>query len=195
MMIIPRCEARERSDFDFLHPGEKCLLFFRKHGLFLLFRLGRIWIPATLLFFIIFWMKMIVDPDGLFWFFSTAVFHIAMVIYGVVLVHSFFIILINYFLGYMVVTNKRVIEFHKTVFIREEMNEVPYDTMVSIHHEKKGILQNLLQFGTVYIESNVYQHMKMGFVPHAEKKALKISEIHGEYINIPEGINRLEEEL
>ena len=195
MRIAPHCETRERSHFDFLHPDERCLLFFRKHGLFLLFRLGRIWIPATVLFIIILWVGMAVDPEGFFWFLSTDAFHIVMIMYGIVLLHSFFIMLINYFLGYMMVTNKRVIEVHKTVFIREEMTEVPYDTMVSIHHEKKGILQNLLQFGTIHIESNVYQHMKMGFVPHAEKKALKISKIHGEYINIPEGVNRWEEEL
>jgi hypothetical protein len=85
-----------------------------------------------------------------------------------------------------VITNRNIIEVHKTVFLREAMNQIAFEDIQSIHHQKSGILSNLLQYGMLQVESNVAHDICMHYVPRSEQKAAMISEILGDYITAPE---------
>ena len=194
MRIAPPPSARDRSRVDFTHVDEKCLMFFRRHGIFLFFALGRYWLFGMLTFLSAIFLQQTVFADGNYGILASKEFLMVLMAYLIIIIHAFFLTMINYFLDFIMVTNKRVIEVHKTVFLREEMNEIPFDFIRAIHQEKHGILANILNYGTLNIESNVYQRITMHFIPHSDRKATKISEIHGDYIGIPESASRREEE-
>ena len=102
------------------------------------FQLGRHWIPCLggyLLFLPVF-----------FWagdFFEEQVeIHLFLAIIGIfgaiALSHWFFLILLEYMLGFMMITDRRIVEIHKSVFLREETSEMPFDQITNIHHDKVG---------------------------------------------------------
>ncbi len=193
MRIAPASESPDHSHIDFTHVDEKCLLFFRRHGIYLFFILTRYWLFAMVTLIGIIFIQRLVANAGGYGILASSEFLMVVMAYLLIIIHAFFLTCINYFLDFIMVTNKRVIEVHKSVFLREEMNEIPFDFIRAIHHEKRGILANVLNFGMLNIESNVYQRISMHFIPKSDRKATKISEIHGDYIGIPERASHREE--
>lgn len=98
---------------------------------------------------------------------------------GIALIHWLFMDIISYLLGFMMVTDRRIIEYHKSVFLREEMKEIPFSQITNIHHEKNGFLQNILNYGVLRIHSNVRDPVRMRFVPDSEEKFIIISRLCG----------------
>lgn len=183
MKILPNLSDGALKRFDFLHENEKCHTFFRRHGMCLFFQLGRHWIPCLggyLLFLPVF-----------FWagdFFEERVeIHLFLAIIGIfgaiALSHWFFLILLEYMLGFMMITDRRIVEIHKSVFLREETSEMPFDQITNIHHDKSGFLQNILHYGTLRIDTNIDKPICMHFVPRSDEKFSRISEIHGRYVH------------
>ncbi len=179
MKITPSLDIRANAKFDFLHEDEKCHMFFRRHGMCLLFTLGKNWIPFVFLFsvfsVVFIWS---LRTNGIETSLSRGTF-VIVALFGIVLLHWLFLEVITYLLGFMMVTDRRIIEVHKIVFLREEMNEIPFDHVTNIHHEKNGILQNILRYGTLRIDSNIGRPIKMHFIPCSEDKFAKISGIYG----------------
>lgn len=87
----------------------------------------------------------------------------------------------------MMITDSRIIEVHKSVFLREEMNEIPFERITNLHHEKNGLLENLANYGTLRIDSSVGKPIRMHYVPNVEEKFAKISTIYGAYISPKKG--------
>jgi hypothetical protein len=180
---LPELKRLEEEQIDFLHADEKCHMFFRRHGMYLVFSLGKH-------FFFFFFFFLFLLPFSL-WLFgenwresASAVFIFrCMGISLLFFVHWLFLDIITYFLGFMMVTNRRIIEFHKSVFLLEEMKEIPFRQITNIHHEKNGFLQNIMNYGVVRIHSNVQEPVRMRFVPHVEEKCSKISSFYARYTN------------
>lgn len=183
---IPELKRLYESKIDFLHPDEKCHLFFRRHGICLLFSIAKDWLPAFLLFFLLLLFSLWIFEQN--WTHSSAslVVFLGMTLFSLFLIHWLFLKIIGYFLGFMMVTDRRIIEFHKTVFLREEMKEIPFHQITNIHHEKNGFVQNMLGYGSLEIHSNVRDPVCMRFVPHSEEKYAKISASYGKEVKLPE---------
>lgn len=179
--ILPELDRLHKTQIDFLHSDEKCHMFFRRHGIYLLFSLGKHWISFLFLFLLI--LPFSIWLFGENWTeFSTAIIIFGIIsALGVFLLHWLFLDIIGYFLGFMMVTDCRIIEFHKTVFLREEMKEIPFRQITNIHHEKNGFMQNILNYGVLRIHSNVQEPVRMQFVPHVEEKFSKISAFYAKY--------------
>lgn len=180
---FPEIKRLKEEQIDFLHPDEKCHMFFRRHGMYLLFSLGK-----HLFLFLFFFLALLPFALWLFgenWQESNS----ALVIFGCLgaallfVVHWLFLDIITYFLGFMMVTNRRIIEFHKSVFLLEEMKEIPFWQITNIHHEKNGFIQNILDYGVLRIHSNIQEPVRMRFVPRVEKKFSRISGFYAKYSN------------
>jgi hypothetical protein len=151
--------------------------------MYLLFALGKNWLPLVFFFGVLLPIySWIFESNGIDSPFAFLVFF-ASVVSATFLLHMFFLEMISYLLGFMMVTDRRIIEVHKSVFLREEMNEIPFERITNLHHEKNGLLENLLNYGTLRIDSNVGKPIRMHFVPNVEEKFAKISTIYGGYIN------------
>ncbi|QQS59749.1 PH domain-containing protein [Candidatus Peregrinibacteria bacterium] len=183
MKIFPNLSDRAVNRFEFLHENERCYAFFRRHGMCLLFGVCRHWLPYflgyLLLLPLLFWVVNFFGEENALSFIAFA-FNMVAIIF---LVHWFFLAILEYMLGFMMITNRRIVELHKSVFLREEMSEMPFEQITNIHHEKSGFLQNILHYGTLRIDTNIENPIRMHFVPRSEEKFAKISEIHGEYVH------------
>lgn len=186
MKVFPDTDTSDRSRFDFMRSDEVTLLFFRKHGISLIFKLGRHWLPAFFIFLFLFWFEVNFitfenEYIPAFWLYTLNS------AYSLLLIHWLFGILINHHLNFMIVTNRNIVRIHKSIFLREDMNQIPFETVQTIHHDKSGFLSNILQYGTLMVESSsANQNIHMHYVPRSELKVNKISEIHGDFIAAPE---------
>lgn len=68
--------------------------------------------------------------------------------------HWFFVLLLSEGLDSIIVTNRRLIFTHCRLLLDEDFLEVSFDKMKTVEAHKKGILQNLLHYGTVIFETN-----------------------------------------
>lgn len=89
--------------------------------------------------------------------------------------HGFFLILLGESISQIVITSKRVIRFHDVILFREEMLEVSYDKMKTVEARKKGILQTILNYGTLHFENNAV----IEYVPHPNRAARDIEHVLG----------------
>lgn len=89
--------------------------------------------------------------------------------------HWFFTKLLGESLAHIVVTNRRVVWIHETIFSREHMAEYAFDKMKTVAANKKGILQNVLRYGSIKFESGP----DILFVPHPNSLARDIEQAMG----------------
>lgn len=65
--------------------------------------------------------------------------------------HRFFLKMINYFLNVIVITNFRIIEISKTVFVHDDQESIDIDRIEDIQIYQVGLVENLLKWGELHI--------------------------------------------
>lgn len=66
--------------------------------------------------------------------------------------HWFFLYLMSDSLGYILVTSRRVIVISTKLLVQETMQEISFEKMKTVSATKKGLLQNVLMYGTLTFE-------------------------------------------
>lgn len=66
--------------------------------------------------------------------------------------HWFFLYLLSDSLGYVIITNHRVIVLSAKLLVQETMHEISFEKMKTVAATKKGLLQNVLSYGTLTFE-------------------------------------------
>jgi hypothetical protein len=66
-------------------------------------------------------------------------------------VHKFFLHLINYFTCIVLITNFRVIEMKKTLFIQDTKESIDIKQIQNMEFQQEGLVENLLKFGSLNI--------------------------------------------
>lgn len=66
--------------------------------------------------------------------------------------HWFFLYLLSDSLGYVIVTNHRVIVLSAKLLVQETMHEISFEKMKTVAATKRGLLQNILSYGTLTFE-------------------------------------------
>lgn len=88
--------------------------------------------------------------------------------------HWFFLVLLGDSLDCMLITNKRLLRMQYRPFSREDVLEISFQKMKTVDAEKKGILQNLLRYGTLHFETNL---ASIPYVAHPNRVAKTIQEV------------------
>lgn len=70
-----------------------------------------------------------------------------------ILIHMFFLRLMNYFLRNLLITNYRIVELNATTVLRRDMKNVDFLTMQDIEVSQKGILQRLFNYGNIMVHN------------------------------------------
>lgn len=89
--------------------------------------------------------------------------------------HWFFTRLLGESMTHIVITNHRVVRIHESLFLREEMSEYAFDKMKTVEANKKGILQNILRYGSLTFETGP----DVCLVPHPNSVAKDIEQAMG----------------
>lgn len=87
--------------------------------------------------------------------------------------HGFFMILLSETLDRIIITNKRLIRLKYRLIIQEDNLEISFEKMKTVDAIKKGLLQNILHYGTLMFETKL---ATVQYVPHPNDVAKTIQE-------------------
>jgi len=89
--------------------------------------------------------------------------------------HWFFTKLLGETMTHVIITNRRVVWIHESIFQREHMVEYAYEKMKTVEAKKSGIVQTVLRYGTIAFESGA----DIRYVPHPNHVAKEIEQAMG----------------
>lgn len=146
---MPLINNNQDKHFKGQQANEEVVCFFRKHWIALLPTLVPfifIMTVVSLLFATISFNDFFAANDSL----HKTIFAILFV--GTLLyVHRFFLQMINYFLHVVIITNQRVVEIRKTVYLHHSLDAVDLAQIQDLAKEQNGLVKNLLKFGELII--------------------------------------------
>jgi len=67
------------------------------------------------------------------------------------LIHRFFLHTIRYFLNIVIITNYRVVEIKKTLFLRDTKESLDMRKIQNVEFKQVGLIGNFLKFGDIHI--------------------------------------------
>jgi hypothetical protein len=73
----------------------------------------------------------------------------------------------------MTITSKRIVAFHTNLFLHDDIMEIPLEKMKVVHADKHGVLQNILNYGTLTFDPHGTVHR----IPHPHRVARDIAHI------------------
>ncbi|MBI2634827.1 hypothetical protein HYW82_04125 [Candidatus Peregrinibacteria bacterium] len=88
---------------------------------------------------------------------------------GTLYIHRFFIKIFNYFLQVGIITDTRIVEHQKTLFMKDSMDSIDMAQIQNIERVGDGILPNLLGYGHIKIFLSASSAVKtFQYVPNAK---------------------------
>lgn len=137
-----------------LRPGEKVEMVIRRHWIIFAF-LG-------FYFFLWFILTIMTFSFGGWWFIPL----ISMILFWMVYLLFLYIDWINHELDLFVVTNNRIIGVDQISFLNRTVSEANLWQIQEVNSKTKGILANLLNFGTLWVQTAwSTQTMTMDYAP------------------------------
>lgn len=94
--------------------------------------------------------------------------------------HNFFHKLMSESMLDIFVTSERIIYFDDNLFFSNNEHEIPLHRIAGIEAIQEGLLQNILNFGTLWIDtggSTVDLKRSIPYVPHPEELSEKIAKV------------------
>lgn len=81
-------------------------------------------------------------------------------------IHNFFVKLVNHFLNTVIITNFRIVEIQKVIFIKDFQVSLDLKMVQDVKKEQNGILENILNFGELIFMMSSSDIRVMKFVPN-----------------------------
>jgi hypothetical protein len=85
--------------------------------------------------------------------------------------HWFFMVLLSESLDRILITNRRLIRLQYRLIFHEDVLEVSFEKMKTVAAKKEGILENILNYGSLLFENN---KATVSLVPHPNRIAQRI---------------------
>lgn len=98
-------------------------------------------------------------------------------------IHRFFLRTINFYLSMYIITNLRVIDLERTLYLRKNTDSIDIPQIQDIITSQKGIFKNILNYGEIIISlASVNSTKILVKVPNPEFHFRKIHKAKVEYI-------------
>ena len=146
-----------------LHENEEIVMVIRKHW-FVMMRIAIIFtililIPPLVLSFLPLvtggFNQQIVD----------VFINLALSLYIMVLLIFFFLIWTDYYLDLWIITSERIIDIEQHGLFNREVSEIPLAHVQDITVEIRGVVETLLNFGTIRIQTAGEREFTINYVP------------------------------
>ncbi len=164
-------KQKAKNSFDDFHfrgqmYNEEVIEFFRRHWLVILPNLIPFVLYITGLIVFAFYISRFRMPSLLEPFFQFLV--LLGVIGTALLIHRFFLKMIEYFLKIVVITNYRLVDVNKTLFVYDEKHSIVMKRMQDIQKQQKGIIKSLLKVGELIVIISFADPRPIRNVPHPD---------------------------
>lgn len=90
-------------------------------------------------------------------------------------IHGIFWVILGEAISQIVITSRRVVRFHDVILLREDMMEVSFEKMKTVEASKRGLLQSVLNYGTLHFENAAH----IEYVPHPNSAVRDIQQAMG----------------
>jgi hypothetical protein len=104
-------------------------------------------------------------------------------VYYLSLLVALFVVFVLYYLNLHIVSENRIVDIDQTGILFHEVSELNIETIEDVSSETKGLIGNLLNYGTVHIQTaGAKERFEFDNVPHPEniaKVILELYEAHG----------------
>lgn len=161
---------------------EHVVCFTRKHWLrtIPLFSSLLALLASPIVFAIMFSKDSLIGLLGKGGFFALAGFYTAVSTY---FLHLIFVRIFNYYLRILIITNQRVVDLKKTLFLCDHRSTVILSEIQDISMNKDGLLQTIFNFGTITVViSGVSQALTLNHIPNPDYHFRKMIQSRQEYI-------------
>ncbi len=146
--------------------NEEIIEFFRRHWLVILPQLIPFTLYITGLIVFAFYISRFRLPSLVEPFFQ---FLVLLGVIGTALfIHRFFLKMIEYFLKIVIITNYRLVDVNKTLFIHDDKHSIVMKRMQDIQKQQKGIIKSLLKVGELIIIISFADPRPIRNVPHPD---------------------------
>lgn len=103
-------------------------------------------------------------------------------VYYLALLVALFIVFVLYYLNLHIVSENRIVDIEQTGLLFHEVSELNIETIEDVSSQTKGVIGNLLNYGTVYIQTaGAQEKFEFDNVPHPETIAKIILELYEEH--------------
>lgn len=182
-MKPPEITIYDNTDKHF--PGqnknEELLLYTRLHPIILLPHLMGFVASLTLLPMIVYAIKSMEVESGTS--LTSAIFLFLFFVYAYYF-HRFFLRIFNYYLSVIVLTNFRIIQLKKSVFLHNSKDTIDLYKIQDLKKDQNGLLSTLFDYGTVTIEvSAIHETKKLKYIPRPEEWFQVLNEAKRKYID------------
>lgn len=156
--------------------------FYRKHWVVLVRDILEFIIFITALTIVVMQFK------GIYVFFSQDSFFITFLAFSIVglftiFIHKFFLRLIRYYLDIAIITNYRIVNIDKSLYLQDSKDAIDLPKIQDIQKSQHGIMKKIFNFGELIITlSSTVTTKILDFVPNPEYHFRKINTLKREYI-------------
>ncbi len=156
--------------------------FYRKHWLVLMKDTLGFILFITIFTFVVMHFK------GIYTFFSQDSFFITFLAFSIVglftiFIHKFFLRLVRYYLDIAIITNYRIVNIDKSLYLRDSKDAVDLPKIQDIQTSQHGIMKKIFNFGQLVITlSSTSTTKTLDFVPNPSYHFRKINTLKREYI-------------
>lgn len=157
-------QTNKDLQFKGQYADEVVIAFFRSHWITLLphILVHAVFAACIVTLFLNFY-------DALLAFFSTPIGEIVLIAAVMVasyFIHIFYIKLINHFLNTVIITNIRIVEIQKMIFIKDLQVSLDMSMIQDVEKKQNGIIKNILNFGELTVVLSSSDTRTIRFVPN-----------------------------
>lgn len=157
-------ETNKDLHFKGQYTDEDIIAFFRAHWITLL-----PFIVVHCFFFVVLGVIFFNFSTEILAFFTTPLGEIVLLLSVFLMtyfIHSFFIRLINHFLNTVIITNLRIVENQKMIFLKDLQISLDMRVVQDVKKQQNGILENILNFGELIFMMSTSDVRVFKFVPN-----------------------------
>jgi hypothetical protein len=144
--------GKQKQQFEGQLEGEEVLLVFRRHPVVM--RKGLILMAVTLLIGALIGFFLSNSATTLNEFYSKFLIPVGIGFsFGLIFLMYYWI---GWYFTLSIVTDKRMLQIHQEgIFKRRSVNDINLNRILSINYEQKGLLESMLGFGTIIVQTLV----------------------------------------
>jgi len=171
----------ERKNFRGQFEDEVVLCYFRKHWVKIFPRLATIPLSFFLIFLGYVFMPRL--SQSVAWSSTLILAGFLVLLY---LVHRQFLMIFRYYLSTVIITNYRVVELDRSVFLHDGKHSIDLSNIQDVRKKQDGILQSFLNYGSLIIVlSGSSETRTLELVPRPEYQFKKINQVKSTYLSAP----------
>ena len=168
--------------FPSQQPNEKIMLVVRAHWFILFVKISAVvllMLAPVLLRAILAQFQVDSFSD-----FTNTLINLGLQIYYLGLLIALFIVWVLYYLNIHVVSDQRIVDIDQNGLLLHEVSELNIETIEDVTSQTKGLIGNILDYGTVYIQTaGATQRFEFDNVPHPGAIASLILQLYEAHSN------------